>query len=155
MDSHTQLDWYRFGYQHRFSFRYRANDQSAFSVDPAVGAVLLAFDYELDGANALSADRTFSKAAPMLGVRTEWAPSEFPFSLSWSFLSSLPFSTLPFILSVQLTAHYQIWGQRDRGGSVFLGVGYDRIKYTDDQEVPNQIDAELGPMVIVGLSLAI
>src|SRR5262245_35795305 len=76
-----------------------------------------------------------------------------PFSLSAGILSSLPFSTLPLLLSVNLTAGYQLWGRHDHGGMVYLGIGYDRIDEEDNQKVPNHIKASIGQEVVVGLKV--
>ena len=46
VDLDTRLDWYRFGYQHRFSFQYSKGDESTLSFKPAIGAVLFNFDYK-------------------------------------------------------------------------------------------------------------
>jgi len=143
-----QLDWYRFGYEYRFAYKY--NQASGLSFYPAVGVALFNFDYKLDGTGGLSAARGFEKAAPQLGLRSEWTP-EGPFSLSGGVLSSLAFSTLPLLLSVDLTAGYQLWGHPDHGGIAYLGIGYDRIDEEDNQKVSNHIKASIGPELVVGL----
>jgi len=153
VDLDTRLDWYRFGYQHRFSFQYRKGDESTLSFNPAIGAVLFDFDYELDGTGGRSVARAFTKGAPHVGLQTIWNPKG-PFSLAADVLSSLPFSTLPLILSVDLTGRYQLWGQANRGGLLFLGLGYDRIDFEDSQTVPNHIEVDIGPLLIVGLKVS-
>jgi len=152
VDLDARLDWYRFGYQHRFSFRHREHDESTISLTPAIGAVVLNFDYGLDGVGGRSVERAFDKGAPHLGLQAEWSPGG-PFSLSGGVHSSLPFSTLPLIFSVELTGRYQIWGESDRGGIAFLGIGYDRIDFEDSQTVPNHIEADMGPLLVVGLKV--
>ena len=150
VNADIQLDWYRFGYEHRFTYEY--NPASVFSFDPAIGVALFNFDYKLKGIGDLSAARSFEKAAPQLGLRSEWNP-EARFSLSGGVFSSLPFSTLPLLLSVDLTAGYQLWGSPDHGGVVYLGIGYDRIDEEDSQNVSNHIKASIGPEVVTGLRL--
>ena len=119
---------------------------------PALGAVLFDFDYKLDGTGGRSVARAFTHGAPHVGLQTVWNPKG-PFSLAAGILSSLPFSTLPLILSVDLTGKYQLWGQANRGGSLFLGIGYDRIDFEDSQTVPNHIEVDMGPLLIVGLKV--
>jgi len=153
VDLDTRLDWYRFGYRHRFSFQYSKGDESTLSLIPAVGAVLFNFDYELDGTGGLSVARAFTKGAPHVGLQTEWNPKG-PFSLAAGVLSSLPFSSLPLILSVELTGRYQLWGQANRGGLAFLGIGYDRIDFEDSQTVPNHIEIDMGPLLLLGLEVS-
>ena len=117
-----------------------------------MGVALFNFDYKLDGTGGLSAARSFEKAAPQLGLRSERTP-EGPFSLSGGVLSSLAFSTLPLLLSVDLTAGYQLWGRADHGGIAYLGIGYDRIDEEDNQKVSNHIKASIGPELVVGLKV--
>jgi hypothetical protein len=147
VSANTQLDWYRVGYEHRFTHAY--NKESIVSFDPAIGFALFNFDYKLKGTGRLSASRSFEKAAPQLGLRSKWAPGG-PFSLSAGILSSLAFSTLPLLLSVDLTGGYQLWGSPDRGGVAYLGMGYDRIDEEDNQRVSNHIRASIGPELLVG-----
>jgi hypothetical protein len=151
VSSDVRLDWYGLGYTYRFAYEYNS-EGSLVSFYPAVGFALLNFDYNLNGTPGLSASRGFAKAAPQLGLKSEWVPGG-PFSLSAGILSSLPFSTLPLLLSVNLTAGYQLWGRHDHGGMVYLGIGYDRIDEEDNQKVPNHIKASIGPEVVVGLKV--
>jgi len=150
VSSDIQLDWYRFGYEYHFTYKY--SQSSALSFYPAIGGALFNFDYNLKGISGLSAARSFEKAAPQLGLTSEWNP-EGRFSLSGGVFSSLAFSTLPLLLSVDLTGGYQLWGSPDHGGIAYLGIGYDLIDEEDNQKVPNHIRASIGPEVVVGLKL--
>ena len=107
VNADVRLDWYGLGYDYRFAYKYNSAG-SLVSFYPAVGFALLNFDYNLNGTPGLSASRGFAKAAPQLGLKSEWVPGG-PFSLSAGILSSLPFSNLPLLLSVNFTAGYQIW----------------------------------------------
>jgi hypothetical protein len=129
------------------------DEGSVVSFYPAIGFALFNFDYNLNGTPRLSASRSFAKAAPQLGLKSEWIPAG-PFSLSAEVLSSLPFSTLPLLLSVDLTMGYQLWGRHDHGGMAYLGIGYDRINEEDNQKVPNHIKASIGPELVVGLKVS-
>lgn len=151
VSANTQLDWYGLGYDYRFAYKYN-NEGSVVSFYPAIGFALLNFNYNLNGTPGLSASRGFAKAAPQLGLKSEWIPGG-PFSVSAGVLSSLPFSTLPLLLSVDLTVGYQLWGRHDHGGMAYLGIGYDRINEEDNQSVPNHIKASIGPEVVVGLKV--
>ena len=148
VSSDVQLDWYRFGYEYRLTDKY--SQASTLSFYPAIGAALFNFDYNLKGISSLSAARSFAKAAPQLGLTSEWNP-EGRFSLSGEVFSSLAFSTLPLLLSVDLTGGYQLWGSADHGGIAYLGIGYDLLDEEDNQKVPNHIRASIGPEVVVGL----
>jgi hypothetical protein len=152
VNANTRLDWYGLGYEYRFAYKYNSAG-SVVTFYPAIGFALLNFDYNLNGTPGLSASRGFTKAAPQLGLKSEWIPGG-PFSLSAGVLSSLPFSTLPLLLSVDLTAGYQLWGRHDHGGMAYLGVGYDRINEEDNQKVPNHIKASIGPELVVGFKVS-
>ena len=149
--ANTQLDWYGGGYAYRLSFRNDAGARASFY--PAVGFALFNFDYNLNSPGGLTAARSFAKAAPQLGLKAEWSPRG-PVFLSGDLLSSLAFSTLPFLFSTDLTGGYQLWGQANHGGQVYLGVGYEMIHYEDNQTVPNHIKASIGPELVVGFKLS-
>jgi hypothetical protein len=151
VSGNTRLDWYGLGYEYRFAYKY--NNEGAVSFYPAIGFALFNFDYNLNGTPRLSASRSFAKAAPQLGLKSEWIPAGL-FSLSAEVLSSLPFSTLPLLLSVDLTMGYQLWGRHDHGGMAYLGIGYDLIDEKDNQNVPNHIKASIGPELVVGLKVS-
>jgi hypothetical protein len=145
----TQLDWYRGGYKYRFFY---GNEEGAYvSLYPSIGFGLLNFDYRLTSPGVLPADRNFSKGAPQLGLRLEWSPGG-SFFISGEVTSSLPFSTL-LLFSTNLTVGYQFWGSADRGARVFLGVGYEVIRYEDNQRVPNHINVAIGPELVIGFRL--
>jgi len=146
--SEVQLDWYRLGYQYRITWSNEAG--TSLSLSPAVGAALLNFDYSLSADGGLSANRGYIVGAPQFGLGAEWTPPG-RFSIAGGIFSSLPEVSNLFILSVQLTGSYQLWGRGERGGRIFLGVGYDWLDYKDGQQVPNHIKAEFGPMLLFGI----
>lgn len=150
VSSDIQLDWYRGGYRYRFAYANEEGDQISFA--PAVGFALLNFDYELRGTTG-AAQRGFTEGALQLGVEGDWSPKG-PFSVSAGIMSTLPVSDWPLIFSIQATGGYQLWGEGDRGGRVVLGIGFDRIQFEDDQTIPNKIDANLGPLLLVGLEVS-
>jgi len=118
-----------------------------------VGFAIFNFDYGLTSPGGLTAARSFAKAAPQLGLRAEWSPGG-PFFVSADWLSSLGFSTLPLLFSTDLTGGYQLWGQANHGGQVYLGIGYEMIHFEDNQTVPNRISANMGPELVVGFKIS-
>ncbi len=146
--SDLQLDSYRIGYQHRFSFANQAG--TAFSLSPGIGGALLDFDYQLKGEGGLTARRAYLVGTPQIGLESEWIPPG-RFSAAAGVFSSLPEVSNLFLLSAHITGSYRLWGQPERGGALFLGLGFDLLDYEDHQSVPNHIKADMGPMLIFGV----
>jgi hypothetical protein len=149
VSSDVQLDWYRFGYRHRFSFF----DDRSLRLYPSIGGVILNFDYSLDGPGSLSAKRSYIKANVQLGLSAEWQPGGGPFSIGVDLLGSPPFSSLPFIGYEDVVAKYRLFQTHGVEGTVFVGVAFEQIYFHDDQTVENRINVDFGPMLIAGLSV--
>ncbi len=149
VSSTVQLNWYRLGYAHRFVFGH--GDGARLRIDPAIEGVLFHVGYQLSG-GGLSTSRTYFKGGVRLGVRSEWSP--WPrFSILGEAMGSAPIPGQPVILSFQATGRYRLWGRTDRGGTFFLGIGYDQIDHQDLQTVPNHIKVEMGPLLVTGLAV--
>lgn len=151
VDSDVQLDWYRFGYLHRFDW------WSEHRVAPALSlggdAVLFDFHYTLDGDGG-RVDRAYAKPAVRLGGEFDWTLTR-RLSMRARAFESLPFSNTPSILSLGLRAFYRLIDSQDCPLDVYVGVSYHRIDYEDDQNVPNHIRAEMGPLLEGGLSFGL
>jgi hypothetical protein len=148
VQSAVQMDSYRLGYQYRFTW---ANERgTTLSIAPAAGIALLNFDYSLKGGGGLTANRGYLVGSPQLGLNAGWSPPG-RFSVDGGIFNSLPEVGNLFILSAQVRGSYRLWGQGERGGRVFLGVGYDWVDYQDGQQVPNHIQAKFGPMLLFGI----
>jgi|TARA_B100001964_G_scaffold242490_1_gene317510 hypothetical protein len=70
-------------------------------------------------------------------------------TLSATAYDSIPVSNTHSILTLDLNAEYSLWNG-DTEGSLVLGISYHRIDYEDDQEMPNHIRAEMGPLLRLG-----
>jgi hypothetical protein len=148
VSSTVQLNWYRLGYEHRFLFRH---DDTMLQIEPAIEGLLFDFGYQINGVG-LSTSRTYFKGGVRLGIRSEWSP--WPrFSILGDAMGSVPIPGQPMILSLQATGRYRLWGRIDRGGTFFLGIGYDQIDHKDLQTVPNHIKVEMGPLLVTGLAV--
>jgi hypothetical protein len=146
----VQLNWYRFGYQHRFLW---GDDQGkTIGLYPGIGAALFDFKYRLEGPSNLSANRGYIKIAPQIGLDCEWMLTK-RFAISGGVQGTLPISNMPFILSTEVVGSYRLWANEGRRVVLFLGVGYDRVEYKDRQDVPNHIKADIGPQVLTGLQV--
>jgi hypothetical protein len=149
VSSDVTLDWYRFGYRHRFSFL----EDRSLRLYPSIGGAVLNFDYTLDSPGSESAKRSYVKANVQLGLAVEWQPNRGPFSVGVDLLGSPPFSSLPFIGYEDIVAKYRFIDTRHFDGSVFAGVAFEQIDFHDDQTVSNRINVDFGPMIIVGLGM--
>jgi hypothetical protein len=147
----VQLDWYRLGYRYRVS--HVISEGRSLDFCPSVGFALLDFGLELDGPGSLSVDRSYAKGCPQLGLKVQYELSS-KVSLSGELLGSLPFSNMPRILSGQVLAKYKLLERGSFATTVSLGAGYDQIYYEDNQAVPNDIEVDMGPMMVAGMEIS-
>jgi len=146
----VKLDLYRFGYQY---FLFGGNDkESSFEIAPTIELAFFDFHYQLDGSGGLSTDRAYMKGAGRIGAEAHWYAND-RLTVSASVIGPVPISDTPQIWTLELSAEYQLWGYGQRGGTVLVGIGYQRIEYEDDQTVPNHIMVEMSPIIRAGLRI--
>lgn len=150
VSSDVKLDWYRAGYRYRLASGDGPGGGPSLLLYPSAGAALLDFDFQLAGEGASAVSRAYSKVALQVGLAAEWRVTD-RFSLAGGVLSSVPLSNTPFILAAELTGRYRIVQSRGMGVVGFAGVAYEQIHYEDNQDVSNDIEVDLGPMLKVGL----
>ena len=144
------LDLYRFGYQYRFFFE--RNEKSGFEIDPTIEIAFFDFHYKLDSLSGLSTDRSYIKGACRIGAEVHWYAND-RLTISAGVIGPVPLSNTPQIWTMDLTAKYQLWGKRPRGGAAIIGIGYQNIEYKDNQTVPNHIKFEMSPILKAGLQI--
>jgi hypothetical protein len=151
--SDVKLDWYRVGYRYRIQRGDEAGSELPNTeIYSRLGAAVLDFHYKLDGAGATQADRSFIKAAPQMGVEMEWHATN-KFSIAGEFTSTLPFRSMPWIVTTQLEGKYKFFEKNGVGLSGFVGAGYEKINFHDHQDASNEINADFGPMLRAGVEL--
>lgn len=145
----VKLDWYRLGYLYRLG----PNGRLAKNHHLALGADLVAFDfhYRLDGTGHV--DRSYMKMGTRVGGRWDWQISE-PWCVAAQAFLPVPLSNTPSILSLSLGAHYRFYRSSRAAVHGTVGLAYTLIDYEDDQEIPNHIRAEMGPLIWLGLGAA-
>jgi len=152
VESDLTLDWYRIGYRYRIGLGDGPGEGSVVLLYPAFGFAMLDFKYKLDGEDGSSVDRSYRKGSVQLGLTGEWRLTE-RFSLAGGVLSSVPTDSTALIIMADLTARYRF--VQTHAGSVvgFIGIAYEKIAYDDEnkQEVGNDINVDLGPLLKVGL----
>ncbi|HZR82695.1 MAG TPA: hypothetical protein VFD92_16495 [Candidatus Binatia bacterium] len=147
--SSAQLNWYRVGYRYRLGFR--GDDGRIFDLTPGVELALLSFAYDLHGPDDLASSRSFSKGTVRMGVGSS-LDLGLGLSVAGNLSGSLPVASMPSIFSVSSTLNYRFWSQGTCEARASLGVAYDQVGYRDRQQVPNDIDATVGPSLMVGIS---
>jgi len=152
VEADVKMDWYRLGWRYLIQ---RGDEPGAFlpvDIHSRLGAALLDFRYKLDSGGPAEVDRGYKKVAPQLGIDMEWHATK-KFSIAGELTSTVPFSSMPLIITADVVAKYDFI---EKGGctlSGFIGAGYEKISFHDSQQVNNDINADFGPMIKVGLEL--
>ena len=99
-----------------------------------------------------STSRSYSKVAPQLGLELEWRPHGGPFSLTAAGLGFPPLDNIPAIAVERAAATYRFVHGKGVDVEGMIGVQFEQFRYEDSQRVPNHIEADLGPMLFVGIA---
>jgi len=153
VDGDVQLDWYRVGYR----YRIQRGDEPGVELKNTeiysrVGAAILDFRYDLDGQGGTEARRSYVKAAPQMGVEMEWHATR-QFSVAGELTSTLPFSSMPWIATAEAKAKFRFIEKGKLSLSGFVGAGYEKISFHDHQDLSNDINADFGPMLLLGVEM--
>jgi hypothetical protein len=149
VSSTVTLNWYRFGYRRKFVLGERQD----FELYPSVGAALLTFHYKLDAPGEPSADRKYSKLTPQVGLEADWRPNKGPLSFELGVLASPPIDGVPVICVEDILLRYRFINRARFVGSGFIGCAFEQIYFEDNQQLSNRINAEFGPMLLLGLEV--
>jgi hypothetical protein len=149
VEAYAKFDWYRFGY--RYAFPWAWGDKTI-QFHPCIGGTLLDFHYTLSSPELQAVDRSYAKVGVQAGLGVTWPLTE-RLSLAGQVLAPIPFSHTPEILSAQVAVQYRFADRDDLSISGMFGIGYDRISYMDGQTVPNDIEADMGPMGVLSLEI--
>jgi len=155
LSSDITLDWYEFGYRHRFTFGPDDRGRDQFTLLPSIGVAIFNFDYSTHATAGASASRSYIKLTPQLGIELDWRPSNGPFWLALQLEGSPPISPpLPLLYVEKLTANYQLLHGRYGDLAIFAGIAFEQMFFEDNQTVPNKTRADIGPAGIFGLSFS-
>jgi hypothetical protein len=149
VEANIQLDWYRLGYRYLLPFKWGG---TTIELSPSIGATLLDFQYTLAGEGMDGADRSYSKVGAQAGLGVTWALTK-RLSVCGQVLAPIPFSDAPEILSAQVTLKYSFLEHKGLSISGLFGIGYEQIRYEDGQTIPNEVEANMGPMGVLGLEI--
>jgi hypothetical protein len=151
ISSDVSLDWYRLGYRYRWVLDRAANGEPKLTAYPSAGGALFTLDYKLrdDGTRT---SRSYSKGLPQLGLELEWRPRGGPFSVAAAGLGFPPLDSIPAIAVERVTAKYRFVHGKGVDVEGMIGVQFEQFRYEDSQRVPNHVEADLGPMLVVGVT---
>ncbi len=147
----AHLDWYHLNYGHVFAV---VDDVT---ITPFVGAALFDFEYALNGEGGATARRSFVKAAPELGIDLEWRPGGGPWSFGLHLSSTVGGRGMPSAAAEEFTVGYRIMDERGQSGTAYCGVAFQQMHYDDGhkQELPNDIEMDMGPLFVFGFRLSL
>ncbi len=149
VEAYTQFDWYRVGYRHALPWAW---GDRTIEFYPCIGATLLDFHYMLSSLELGMVDRSYAKVGAQAGLGMTWPLTE-RLSLTGQLLAPIPLPHAAEIFSAQVAVRYRFPQRAGLSISGLFGIGYDQISYTDGQTVPNDIEADLGPMGLVSLEI--
>jgi len=152
VSSDHKVDWYRVGYRYRIQRGDEPGAELPLEIHSRVGAAIFDFHYRLDGSNGAEADRGYVKVAPQMGLELGWHATN-KLSIEGEVTSTLPFSSMPWILTTQVVGKYTLWESGRLHLDGFLGAGYQKISFKDNQDVSNDINLDFGPMLMLGLEI--
>jgi hypothetical protein len=147
VDSDVRLDWYRLGYRYHIPIDW---DGRPVEIYPSIGVTLFDSRYRLSNAGPEDVGCSYVKAGIQAGLAGV-VPLTHRLSLSAQALVPIPFSASADIFSSQLEARYILFADGTVGLTGLVGIGYDTIRYRDNQTVSNDIKVDMGPLLILGL----
>ena len=151
--SNVKLDWYRLGYRYTFPITIADNGVPDLTFTPWVSAVVMDFAYHLSAAKVAPASRTITKPGAQIGATFAWRPRGGPLSLEAELGGFPTMNTLPTISVESLYARYHFYEWRRCDFTGLIGVAFEQQEYRDDKQLPNQISADFGPLLLVGLEV--
>ena len=140
--------WLRAGAGYKFEL---ANHR--LELFPKADVALLDFSYKLNGGGE-AVDRSYSKGCFRIGMEGKYRCFG-PVSLRLDAEASVPISNTPQIAVFTGDVEFDLLRRSKRFHPVvFVGGGWQRIEYEDNQTLPNHIKADFGPFVTAGLGMS-
>ena len=152
VSSDVTLDWFRVGYRYRLPVDVSGDGAPDFSLLAGGGVAVWDFDYRLSQAGPEDVSRSYVLWTPQAALGAE-VPLGNRLAVVADGLFSVPVAHQPLIFSGTVVARYRLLAHGRTEADVELGVSFDRIDYRDNQEVPNDVSIDAGPMVVAGVSV--
>lgn len=140
--------------QYRFVF-FRSFELSAVSgLHYSLGADIVGMDFHYQLYNGdKKVDRSYMKAGFRLGGTLNYLLSN-RLSVGVEVFDSIPFPNTVELRYIDVLGRYSLW-KKHTTCTVEFGVSYFRLVYQDEQEVPNHLQVETGPMLRLGITVSI
>lgn len=146
--THLRLSWYRLGGLYHLPHRWLHQRLSLWA-----GADLAAFDFAIHiHQDNRDAQRSYMKTGLRLGGRADYRAGR-RLRLQLSAFTGVPLPNTPDITSLEMTANYRLWRERNRAADLVAGVDFERMEYEDQQTEPNHILVRSGPMPMLGVAV--
>jgi hypothetical protein len=141
------FDWYRIGAGWKFFLL-----EKKLEIMPKADVAILDFNYKLSS-GAQQASRSYIKGAGRLGLDIAYHLTQrVTFDVDGA--ASIPISNTPQIATATATVWFRLLPHSHRfNPSVFVGGGFERIEYEDNQPLPNHFKVDMGPFGTVGLAV--
>jgi len=150
INARIKKTWYEMNYLNRLAPTRLFDRELTISVGG--GIVVFDFDYQLGSSHDLSRQNR-SDIGYRLGGEFDWRLGQ-RLSLSSVAYFPVPAAGTPSILSLDLTASYELWRLQNTRVSTLLGVAYHQVDHPERLPVPDQIELMTGPLLKLGLSLS-
>ena len=146
-DSDIRFDWYKLGVLYSFLGQGRMPE-----ISPKLELAFLDFDYALDTPDG-KAHRDYIKVVPRVGAEVKM-PLTGMLDLKLEAATSVRFSNMPMISNVAFELGAHVMPKHSPvDARIFSRVGYQRIDYEDNQDLPNHIRLEMKPFPGVGVNI--
>jgi hypothetical protein len=151
--SDIALDWYRFGYRYTIPLDFAANGVPDLTFTPWIEGLVLDFKYNLSEPGISPASSHYPAAGMQIGAVFAWRPNGGPLSLEASLGGFPTITTLATISQESLYARYHFYDWHRFDLTALLGVAFEQQSFRDDLALANHIDANFGPMLLIGLQV--
>ena len=155
VEARVDMQWFSLGYGYAFDFDF--SNGGNLLVVPTVQADLYRFAMEIHrledqewGGVEDYVDRRYNKGGLRVGGLLEYAQNDW---LVWGskLMTSIAMPSAPVSTDIELYAGFRLWDAAGSRGDLRVGVGYTYFRYTDQQTVPNDLIAQLGPSPLLAL----
>lgn len=146
------LSWWTVGYSYDFVFEVSPDMDIA--IIPMAEFYAFRYHYILEGSTSgIPANRKYGRWTVRGGAEVQARLKKVPLTFSLLLISAPPIPNTPILFSAQVKAKYRLVEKGPVKASLFLGLGYEMLRYKDNQEIPNYLKIDYAPMVSGGMEI--